>query len=504
MDEESSTAKEAEGSFHLSNWKKLIYIMAEIEKNVVEDSQRPQSQNIKEETLSNSRWSWPWKIHKGKVLSAKIDTTSKTIVASTISENFDNKQNQTNDSSSEVFSIMNEVGTENEEQSKGGCHLDYNYNKCLFKNYYTSSDESRNQRLKEDKVDVLYDIGSALGLMSNTNIVAMGIAIPKSIVCMSCDEKFRETFLPTSPIPVTTMPLDGNNPKINPQVNRIIYTDHDNNEEMKLEKNIQNSTPTIESCSSLPTNKIAVSVDICKFEDEENIVSSKKSETRFLCERGNENLDENECETANKFAASIKLATPFKENDNNTSQQTLNKLSCDTESRCKRSSTTNSYVSLVGNDEHKKGTTEGISISYPSSTSVVTEKRSVEECFQCVSAIKDEEKHLLMQEANKKIATNTRLKNFMFTKKVNDELEEPENHPNISKRNKFNSCSTNCSIKKICEEGCVSCHSALDCEQHDRSSLKGSDNFVKPSTFSNISIENSQGYRSIEKSFELH
>ena len=67
MDEESCTSKE-EGSFHLSNWKKLIYIIAEIEKNVVEDSHQPQSQNIKEETLSNSRWSWPWKIHEGKVI----------------------------------------------------------------------------------------------------------------------------------------------------------------------------------------------------------------------------------------------------------------------------------------------------------------------------------------------------------------------------------------------------------------------------------------------------
>ena len=91
MDEESCTSKE-EGSFHLSNWKKLIYIIAEIEKNVVEDSQQPQSQNIKEERLSNSRWSWPWKIHEGKVISSKIDAATKTIGPLTIAESLNNKQ----------------------------------------------------------------------------------------------------------------------------------------------------------------------------------------------------------------------------------------------------------------------------------------------------------------------------------------------------------------------------------------------------------------------------
>ena len=102
MDEKSSTAKE-EGSFHLSNWKKLIYIIAEIEKNAVEDSQQPQSQNIKEGRLSNSRWSWPWKIHKGKVISSKIDAAAKTIGSSTILETLDNKHEETNDKPSEFI-----------------------------------------------------------------------------------------------------------------------------------------------------------------------------------------------------------------------------------------------------------------------------------------------------------------------------------------------------------------------------------------------------------------
>ena len=77
MDEESCTVKK-EDSFHLSNWKRLIYIMSEIEQNVVDDRDNISSQNRNEDVLIPSRWSWPWKIHKGKVFVSASQDTIKT------------------------------------------------------------------------------------------------------------------------------------------------------------------------------------------------------------------------------------------------------------------------------------------------------------------------------------------------------------------------------------------------------------------------------------------
>ena len=163
MDEESCTSKE-EGSFHLSNWKKLIYIMEEIEKNVVEDSQRPQSQNIKKETLSNSRWSWPWKIHKGKVLSSKIDTAAKAIVSSTISETLDNKQNHNNDPSSEFSVFMNDFEDEKLKMSDKECVDDGSCKGCLYESYNEIKRKSTNQPSNEDKVRCYVIFGRHLEL----------------------------------------------------------------------------------------------------------------------------------------------------------------------------------------------------------------------------------------------------------------------------------------------------------------------------------------------------
>ena len=500
MDEESSASKE-EGSFHLSNWKKLIYIMEEIEKNVVEDSQRPQSQNIKEETLSNSRWSWPWKIHKGKVLSSKIDTATKTIVSTTISETLDNKQNHTNDPSSEFSVFMNGFEDEKQKLSEKEYDNDGQCNGCLFESDNEIKIKSTSQSSKEDKVEVLRDLRSALGIMSNINIVAMGIVIPKNVVCTSCEEIFRESFNPNAPFRAVQMSSNCS-PKMGPQEKLIISTDGDNDKETIRGKSNQNIilTNTLSSSSfPLATNKRTNYVGMCKYEDEKNIIeTNKKSET--LCEQNNENLDEDECETAHEFAASIKLTPPFKENDNNTSQQTLNNLYCDTKTWSKHGRTfaENSVLSLVGNEKKKKRTTESISYSYPSSTSVVTEEPRNEECSQCVSAIEDEEKHLLMQKANTKTATNIRLDHFRPFEGANDATKTQEKHPKSTKIAKSNVFLANCALKN-CEKGYVSV-SELEYKNRDRS-LKGSDNFVKPSTFSNISNENSQGYRSIEKKF---
>ena len=499
MDEESSASKE-EGSFHLSNWKKLIYIMEEIEKNVVEDSQRPQSQNIKKETLSNSRWSWPWKIHKGKVLSSKMDTAAKTIVSSSILETLDNKQNHNNDPSSEFSVFMNDFEDEKLKMSDKECVDDGSCKGCLYESYNEIKRKSTNQPSNEDKVEVLRDLRSALGIMSNINIVAMGIVISKNVVCASCEEIFRESFNPNAPFRAVQMSLN-TSPKMGPQEKLIISTDGDNDKETKREKSNQNIilTNTLSSSFPLDTNKRTNFLSMCNYEDEKNIVeTNKKSET--LCEQNNENLDEDECETAHEFAASIKLTPPFKENDNNTSQQTLNNLYCDTKTWSKHGRTfaENSVLSLVGNEKKKKRTTESISYSYPSSTSVVTEEPRNEECSQCVSAIEDEEKHLLMQKANTKTATNIRLDNFRPYEEANDAKKTQEKHLKNTKIANSNVFLANCALKN-CEKGYVSV-SELEYKNRDRS-LKGSDNFVKPSTFSNISNENSQGYRSIEKKF---
>ena len=504
MDEESSTSKE-EGSFHLSNWKKLIYIIAEIEKNVVEDSHQPQSQNIKEETLSNSRWSWPWKIHKGKVISSKIDAGTKTIGPLTIAESLDNKQYQSDDRSFEFSVIMNETLEEKQKLSNEQSDNHHKCKICLFESHKINTNNTC-QQMKEDKGEALRDLSLPLGLMSSTNIVAMGIVIPKSIICMSCEDKHRNVLHPHSPFRATPMTLEYSR-KMDPQEKPIICTDEYNDKETKLEKSNQNiisSKPSSSSSFCLPKNKRTNLAAMSKCENEGTIIeTNKKSEILSLCERNNENLDEYNYGTAYEFSASNKLTPPFKENDNNTSQQTLNKLYCDTKTQCKqsRSFSANSEVNLVGNEEHKKGTIESISYSYPSSSSVVTEWPRNEECSQCVSAIKHQEKHLLMQGIDTKKATIIGSNSLKFMKKANDARKDQGKQLNVTNIANLHTSSKNLSSKNDLENCVISC--VVKCENCN-SSLKELNNFEKPSTFSNISNENSQGYRSIEKSFELH
>ena len=505
MDEESSTSKE-EGSFHLSNWKKLIYIIAEIEKNVVEDSHQPQSQNIKEELLSNSRWSWPWKIHKGKVISSKIDAATKTIGPLTIAESLDNKEYHCDDRSFEFSSIMNETLEEKQKLPNEQSDNDHKCKMCLFESHYTIKTNNTCQQMKEDKGEALRDLSLPLGLMSSTNIVAMGIVIPKSIICMSCEDKHRNVLHPHSPFRATPMTLEYSR-KMDPQEKPIVCTDEYNDKETKLEKSNQNIISSNASSSSffcLPKNKRTNLAAMSKCENEGTIIeTNKKSEILSLCERNNENLDEYDYGTAYEFSASNKLTPPFKENDNNTSQQTLNKLYCDTKTQCKhsRSFSANGEVNLVGNEEHKKGTIESISYSYPSSSSVVTEVPRNEECSQCVSAIKHQEKHLLMQGIDTKKATIIGSNSFKFIKKANDARKHPGKQSKVTNIANLYLCSKHLSSKTDLENCVNSC--VVKCENCN-SSFKELNNFVKPSTFLNISNENSQGYRSIEKSFELH
>ena len=173
MDEEKSSVANKEDTFHLSNWKKLIYIMSEMEKNVFEDSQQPQSRNINPEPLSNSRWSWPWKIHKGKVISSKKDTT----LDDSTQESFDNKQNKscfppTTNSSMNVFTQKNE----NNEEAFNVSRMD-------------SIEIDLIETLTHGKIEeeTGYNLRSALGFNSDTNAVAMGIILPSS--------NFKESML---------------------------------------------------------------------------------------------------------------------------------------------------------------------------------------------------------------------------------------------------------------------------------------------------------------------
>ena len=56
-------------SFHLNNWKKLLYTRGEVDKGICEGQQV--NENANSATSYTSRWSWPWKIELGKVISSE-------------------------------------------------------------------------------------------------------------------------------------------------------------------------------------------------------------------------------------------------------------------------------------------------------------------------------------------------------------------------------------------------------------------------------------------------
>ena len=480
MDEEKSSVSKEEDTFHLSNWKKLIYIMSEMEKNVVEDSQQPQSQNINQEPLSNSRWSWPWKIHKGKVISSKKDTT----LDDSTQESFDNKQNKscfspTTNSSMNVLPQKNK----NNEEAFNASGMD-------------SVEVNLIETLKHDKIEeeAGYNLISALGFNSDTNAVAMGIILPSN--------NFKEGMLCDNSNNTTT-PFGYSTPPTTLMSSFVDISDHqpqpsfhaNNINQLGIWKNNNaNTSATIVSAPSfLLPNKCVSPVGDSRNKNGENFILSRK---KFSTSCNNsQNLYRGKIEAAyeSKFMVDMKAHT-FKENDN-TSLQTLNKLRCDTESRSYKPYYYNG-LNLVGNKDTKE--TESISNSFPSS--VVTEKCRTEECRHC--AKKAEEKHLLKrQETNRttKKSTNYTLEDLGLTAPNQSAARAKAPH-NTQLEYLTEANNTNESSVKQFDEGCSNfskfeCECGCKCEE---------DSFEKQATFQNISIENlSEGYLKHRK-FELH
>ena len=473
MDEEGAILKK-EDSFHLSNWKKLIYIMGEIEKNVDVDEEEfepPRGPNINHEGLSNSpRWSWPWKIQKGKILSSKNDT--KHLVVSDVDTNneFNNRQNKTSLPKTK-FSFNEEL--ENREKNTECNVSSIKYQRQILIDKGTTLED------KHDKIRTEYDLRSALGFMSTTNVLAMGIAVPNSLVYTSFDNSYKISCLP---FPAAVEATDTDHP--------ILPLFHiDNNNKQKVEKhntnkehNANNLTTASSSSYCLQCEAIG-SVSINE-RDEENVIWPERNS---FCSNENLHHDVGTKAYESKFMVDANLM-PFKEYDN-VSLQTLNKLQQrGTESQgCKHHDSNG--VRLVGNKD-MKGTEEGISSIC--SNSVVTEKRQVEECRHCSSA-RTEEKHLLLkvQETSTKTTTN-------------DEIQGCDISPKLLYTHYENVASGNsllglrkASFENL-EKNCVmsDCDS-LKCECDG--SFKKLSNLVKRATLKkNTSIYNYEGYRGIE------
>ena len=487
MDEEKNCVEKGGDSFHLSNWKKLIYIMAEIEKNVDKDSQQPQSQNINQETVSNSLWSWPWKIHKGKVISSKKDTT----LNDGTQESFDNKQ-------SKSFRYQKTTSSTNELAHKNET------NKDEFDVLCGSFKESNSiGTVKPDNIEeeARYTIRSALGLNSNTNAVAMGIILPLNNFkeCMPCHNSNNTTTPLSRSTPPTTLMSSFDD--ISDHCTQPSYNADDNNE-FGIRKNNNANTPTIivSSPSSLFPNKCIFSVGSSRNKDGENFILSKK---KFSTSCNNStNLYGDECGTAyeSKYMVDMKVQT-FKKNDN-VSQQTLNKLGCDTETTSHKPYCYNG-VHLVGNEDTKE--VEGTSNSF--SSSVVTEKCRTEECRHCEK--KAEEKHLLKQQETRSTAKKSTNHTFedvglTVTNQSAAAVQQNTQLEYLRRVNNTNLCSGNCSVKKFDHHFCTSCNSELECKYGSISLEDAIDSSQERSTSINTSIENlSEGYLKHRK-FELH
>jgi hypothetical protein len=473
MEEEKSSVAKEEDTFHLSNWKKLIYIMAEMEKNVVEDSQQPQSQNINQEPLSNSRWSWPWKIHKGKVISSKKEPT----LDDCTQESFDNKQNKsffplTSNSSMNILTQNNE---NNEEV------------------FNVSVEVNLIETLKHDKKEEEesgYNLRSALGFNSDTNAVAMGIILPSSNFkeCMPCDNSNNTTTFSYSTPPTTLMSSFGD---ISDHQTQPSFHADNNNELGIRENNNENTSATIVSAPSfLLPNKCDFPVGDSSNKNGENIILSRKT-CSTSC-NNSQNLYENKCEEAyeSKFMVDMKAQT-FKENDS-TSLQTLDKLRCDTKSRSYKPCYYNG-LNLVGNKNTKE--TEGVSNSF--SSSVVTEKCRKEECRHC--AKKAEEKHLLKRQETSNSVTTKKSTNYLGVTATNQSAAEDTQLEYLTEANNTKLGPDKSFVNNF--DHCCSYSAKVECECGCKFE---EDSFQKQATFRNISIENlSEGYLKHRK-FELH
>ena len=370
MDEESCTVKK-EDTFHLNNWKRLIYIMSEIEQNVVDDRDNISSQNRNEDVLIPSRWSWPWKIQKGKVFaSASQDIINTSNINSPFTESCaDEKDLMTRRCSFHEESVtpVNDKYKTNNIIAEGENTLDHNYN-----------------------------ITSALGKMSYINLVAMGIAVPNGFVNRhSFEQKENSHAISHSPLPVCPMNSCHDSTNLMETTSNL-----PNSSELEIPTNTENNFFMTFSSFLRPNKKISPATNNG---DGENVVSKEKELASSLS--SNKNLYDVECEMAYESKFMEDMSVQFKHNDH-TSQQTSKKLCCDTESQLCNNRCCS--VHLVSNRAARE--TQGIIISCPSSVVSEKQKRKTKVYRHSIET-KSKLKHLLRphETATKTVTDNDTL-----------------------------------------------------------------------------------------------